>query len=349
MSGNGYLRNAWYVAAWHHELERVLLPRTLLGEPVVLFRRQDGTPVAMEDCCPHRRMALSMGTLLEDDTLQCGYHGFTFDCEGTCIRIPGQETIPAQAQVRTYPVVERWRWVWIWMGDPALADEALIPDIWMNDHPDWAVVEGDLIHMAGHYQLAIDNLLDPSHVSFVHQSTLGTDNVADIPVAVSRASDSVSVTRWILDSPAAPIYAKLGEFTQNVDRWQIISSHPPSMVIVDMGSALAGTGAPEGDRSQGIELRSFNLLTPETEGTAFYFYTHVRNFKLNDAAVSKQVKAQFREAFLEDVEVIEAVQRGNDRFPESPRVDAGFDKATVLARRILERRIADEGSREAAE
>lgn len=347
MSGH-FLHNCWYVAAWGHELgapdadeaaDRVMLTRTLLNEPVVLFRSPDGSPVAMEDRCCHRNLPLSRGSLLPEG-LQCGYHGFTYDMTGRCIRIPGQDSVPAQARVRTYPVVERHRW--IWMGDPDLADPERIPDLWKNDHPVWAVSEGDLIHVRGHYQLVVDNLMDGSHVSFVHKTTLGTDDVADVPVETSVDGSDVRMVRWILDRPAAPLYAALGGFTGNVDRWQIITATAPSLVTVDMGSAIAGTGAPEGDRRQGVELRSFNLITPETDGSCFYFYTHVRNFAQQDEAVTKKVKDQFRVAFLEDVDVIEGVQTGNDRFPDRPRADAAFDKAPLMARRMLDKLIAAE-------
>ena len=340
MSGQ-FLRNCWYVAAWGHELGDAPLARTILGEPLVLFRSPDGQPTVLEDRCCHRNFPLSRGRLVEDG-LQCGYHGFTFDRSGACVRIPGQSSVPPQAAVRSYPTAERWRWVWVWMGDPAQADPDLIPDLWMNEHPDWAVSEGELIRVAGHYQLVVDNLMDGSHVSFVHQSTLGTDDVADVPVVTSREGDQVRMVRWILDRPAAPIYAALGGFTDNVDRWQIITATPPSFVLVDMGSAVTGTGAPEGDRSQGIELRSFNLITPETEASCFYFYTHVRNFSIDDAAVTTKVADGFRVAFLEDADVIGDVQKGNERFPDRLLVDAAFDKAPLMARRVVDRLIAEE-------
>lgn len=341
MGEDGFLRNAWYVAAWGHEVGQEPLARTILGEPVVLYRTDRGTSVALEDRCPHRRLSLARGRVVGAN-IECGYHGFTMAPSGQCVRIPGQDSIPAQAVVRSYPLVERWRWLWIWMGEPEAADPDLIPDIWMNDHPGWAVSEGETIHVEGHYQLVIDNLLDGSHVSFVHKSTLGTDDVADVPVDARTEGETVVMTRWILDRPAAPLYAALGGFTGNVDRWQIISATPPSMVVVDMGSADAGSGAPAGDRRRGIELRSFNLLTPETENSCFYFYTHVRNFALDDAAVTAKVRDLFRVAFLEDKEVIEGVQRANERFPDSPRVDAIFDKAPMMARRVVDRALARE-------
>src|SRR5947208_10186817 len=111
-----YLRNSWYVAAWDREVSRRPLARTYLDEPVVLFRKEDGTPVALQDRCCHRYLPLSRGKL-EADRLRCGYHGLLFDADGKCVEIPGQANIPPQAKVRAFPTQERVGWIWIWMGD----------------------------------------------------------------------------------------------------------------------------------------------------------------------------------------------------------------------------------------
>lgn len=336
-----YMRNCWYVAATGPELDRALLGRTLLDQPVVMYRREDGTAVALEDRCAHRFLPLSKGRLVGDH-VQCGYHGMEFDCTGACVRIPGQKAIPPAARIRAFPLVERWQLIWIWLGDPALADENLIPEIWRNDHADWSVIVGDPLYLKGHYRLVSDNLLDPSHVSFVHQSTLGTAVVADIPQVAEQDGDTVTVTRWILDQPPAPVYAKLGGFTGNVDRWQIMTFDPPARIEVDMGSAVAGTGAADGDRSQGVELRSYNLITPETGDSSWYFWTHVRNFALDDATIAESVRASFVEAFTEDVDVIEAVQAGLTRAPHLSPVNLAIDAGPVRARRVVDDRIAAE-------
>lgn len=336
-----YLRNCWYVAATAPELERDLLARTLLGRPVVMYRQEDGTPVALEDRCAHRFLPLSQGRLVGDH-VQCGYHGMEFDCSGSCVKVPGQDSVPRGASIQSFPMVEKWQLIWIWMGDPALADPDLIPDLWRNDHPDWTVVIGDTLHFNGDYRLFADNLLDPSHVSFVHQTTLGTDAVAEIPQIATQEGDAVTVTRWILDRPAAPLYAALGGLTGNVDRWQIMAFTPPSTITVDMGSCVAGTGAQQGDRSQGVELLSYNLITPETDQSSFYFWTHVRPFALDDAAVSDKIRAGFLEAFLEDVAVIEAVQEGRNRYPHIEPVNLAIDAGPIRARRVIDNLIAAE-------
>ena len=333
--------NQWYVAALSGEISEGLLARTVCGSPIVLFRTPDGSAAAIEDRCPHRSVPLSHGEL-KDGLVQCAYHGLTVDRTGACVRIPGQDSIPRGARVHAFPLVERWRFVWVWPGEPALADPALIPELREADDPNWAVIEGEPLHARADYRLLIDNLLDPGHVSFVHRSTLGTAAVADIPVTTTRSGDRVTVSRWILGQAPAPIYAALGGFTGPVDRWQIITFQPASCVTVDMGSAVAGTGAPQGDRSQGIELKSFNLITPAAEGACIYFWVHVRNFGLDDPAVAQRIRAGFTTAFREDVDIVEMVEAGRRRFPAAREVDIAYDRGPNLARAVIERLVAAE-------
>ena len=338
-----FVKNCWYVAATAQELGRELLGRTFLDRPVVLYRRQDGTPVALEDRCAHRFLPLSQGRLV-GDRVQCGYHGLEFDGSGACVHVPGQKSAPAGATIGTFPLAERWHLVWIWMGDPALADDSLIPDIWRCGDPGWDCIVGEPFYLRGDYRLFNDNLLDPSHVSFVHRTTLGTDSVAEIPQVATQDGHNVTVTRWILDQPAAPIYAKLGNFTGNVDRWQIMNFTPPSLIEAEMGSCVAHTGAPDGDRSQGIELRSYNLATPETAETSWYFWTHVRNFALGDQKITDMIRAGFIEAFSEDVAIIEAVQTGLNRYDDVTPVNLAIDAGPVRARRVIDGLVAAEAN-----
>ena len=165
-----FLKNYWYVAAWDHEVGREPMGYIFLNEPVVLFRKQDGTPVALEDRCAHRRLQLSKGYLL-NDTLVCGYHGLAYNAEGACMHVPGQEDVPRWARVRSYPVVERYKCIWIWMGDRERADEASIPDLSPADKPGWG--DRNRLHVQCHYQLVSDNLGDLSHLAYVHSSNVG--------------------------------------------------------------------------------------------------------------------------------------------------------------------------------
>ena len=128
-----FVRNAWYVAAWDHEVGRSMLRRIILDEPVVLFRTTEGKAVALEDRCCHRQAPLSMGKLV-GNIVTCPYHGLQYDPSGACVKIPSQDRVPPSAKVKSYPLVEKNHWLWVWLGDPAKADPKLIEDFhWLDD------------------------------------------------------------------------------------------------------------------------------------------------------------------------------------------------------------------------
>ena len=332
-----FLKNFWYVAAWSHELADKPLGRVIVNEPVVLYRAPDGTLVALDDRCPHRRLPLSMGKVVEGGLLQCHYHGLRFDKTGQCVRIPGQNMIPPSAKVRSYPVVERYRWIWIWMGDPALADPATIPDYHYLDSPDWGA-KGALFHVKANWQLIVDNLLDLTHLAFVHETTIGNAAVAEhATVKVKRAPNNVVVTRWMIDKPAPPTYVKARNFTTNVDRWQIIDFVPPAFLRLSVGATPTGTGAPEGRFVGGINMRNLNAITPETESTTHYFWAQAHDFDIQNAKMTDMIFEQVKTAFLEDVDVFEAQQRVIDADPIGSQIDINADTGGIQARRILDR------------
>jgi vanillate O-demethylase monooxygenase subunit len=331
-----FLRNYWYVAASDSEIGRKPLPRMILGEPVVFFRTEDGKPVAFEDRCAHRHLPLSMGKLVGDH-LQCHYHGLRFDSTGRCVRIPGQDRIPAAAKVKTYPVVERYRWIWIWMGDPAQADPDKITDFhWLQDES-WGA-KSSYLHVKANWQLVVDNLLDLTHLAFVHESTIGNAALAEHAVVkVTRAPNNVVVTRWIIDQPAPPTFVKVGGFKSNVDRWQIIDFVPPAFLRLDVGATPTGTGAPEGTRVNGIGMRNLNAITPETESTSHYFWGQAHDFDVKNQETTDRIFEQIQMAFFEDVEVFSAQQRNLDLMPNAPQLDINADSGVIQARRILDR------------
>ncbi len=158
-----FLRNAWYAAAWDHEVARQLLPLQILGDRIVLYRTTAGAPVALEDACVHRKLPLSMG-MLQGDQIQCGYHGLIFNKIGRCTRIPGMQKIPGSARVRCYPTISKYGIVWVWMGDVAAVDEIRIPSVAHFDDPQWGRNRGGTMTVDCNYLYVTDNLLDPSHV-----------------------------------------------------------------------------------------------------------------------------------------------------------------------------------------
>ena len=338
-----FVRNAWYVAAWDHEVGRELLGRVLLDEPVVLYRTEDGGVVALEDRCCHRRYPLSKGKL-QGDRLQCGYHGLVYDGSGACVDIPWQKSVPANARVRAYPAVERHRWIWLWMGDPALADPATITDFHWLDDPEWGA-KGTFFHVKSDYRLIVENLLDLTHLAYVHRTTIGNDAVAEgAAVEFERTDGGVRVKRWMIDTPPPPTYVKAGGFGGNVDRWQIIHFTPPCFVRLDVGACDTGTGAPEGRRVGGIRMRNLNAITPESATTTHYFWAQAHDFDVGNQAVTDLVFEQVKTAFLEDVAIFEAQQRIIDLDPAAPTMnlsgDAGGLAATRLIAELVEREAA---------
>ena len=129
-----FIRNAWYAACWSHELVTAPQAKMILGEELAVFRTESGVAGAVEDCCPHRFAPISMGNV-QGENIVCGYHGMAFGCDGVCVEIPGQKNVPERARMRSYPVIERNTVVWVWMGDPAAADEGLLPDVHWLDAP----------------------------------------------------------------------------------------------------------------------------------------------------------------------------------------------------------------------
>ena len=188
--------NAWYACAYDVEVGRSLLARTICNLKMVLFRTLDGKPAALEDACWHRLMPLSLGHL-DGDEVTCGYHGLVYNVQGHCTHMPSQETLNPSACVRSFPVLQRHRFVWVWPGDPAKADPALVPDMHWNDDPAWAG-DGKLITVKCDYRLVVDNLMDLTHETFVHGSSIGNREVAETPF-VATHGDRYSPATGVLE------------------------------------------------------------------------------------------------------------------------------------------------------
>ena len=341
-------KNCWYAAAYDVELKRELLGRRIGDHSLVMYRREDGQPVALENACWHRLMPLSEGKI-EGDNVACGYHGLVYNPEGRCVFMPSQKTINPAARVRRYPVAERHRFVWVWTGDPALADPDLIPDLHWNDDPEWAG-DGKLIHLECGYKLIVDNLMDLTHETFVHGASIGQRALAEVPFEVTHGPNSATVTRWMIDVEPPPFWRmQLGWKLEKppaevpkVDRWQIIHFQAPSTIAIDVGVAPHGTGAPEGDRSAGVNGYVLNTMTPETEKTCHYFWAFVRNYKLEDQRYTTIIREGVTGVFGEDEEVLAAQQRGVDDHPDKQFYNLNIDGGAMWARRLIDKMIAEE-------
>ena len=341
-----YPRNAWYVAAWDHEVTRVPRARTVAGRPLALYRTEDGRPVALADACWHRLAPLSMGKVIGNE-IQCPYHGLRYDSAGRCTHMPAQETINPSATVPSFPVVDRYRYVWVWIGDPTLADPETIPDMGQMTDPEWTG-DGELIEAPCNYQLVLDNLMDLTHEEFVHTSSIGQAELSEAEFITSHTENTVKVERWMRDIEPPPFWLKnmrdkFPGFSGRVDRWQIIHFEAPSTIRIDVGVAKAGTGAPEGDRSQGVNGFVMNTITPATDRTSLYFWSFQRNYRLDSQLITTQLRNGVHGVFGEDERMLAAQQAAIDANPDYEFYSLNIDTGGMWVRRILDRMLAAEG------
>jgi phenylpropionate dioxygenase-like ring-hydroxylating dioxygenase large terminal subunit len=345
-----FLRNAWYIAAWADELKKRPLGRRILNEPVVLFRDQSGRAAALLDRCCHRSAPLSLGEVVPGG-IQCGYHGLTFDGSGACIAVPGQSRIPEDARIRSYPVVEKDQLLWIWMGDSARADQSKIVDFpYHNDRAYWPN-KHDCYPIKGNYMLMVDNLMDLTHLGYLHAKTVGGNPAAHVnaEMKTTRTATGIRFTRWMLNSVPPPSYVRAAGFSGRVDRWQEFEWVAPSSILQWTGAADVGTGAYEGKREGGFQFRLFHGLTPETETSCLYFWSCANGYRQNEPEATEQLYREIAPTFVEDKEMVAAQQARLTELGEAGLVDIASDANRMIMRRFMEHLIAEERGALAAE
>jgi vanillate O-demethylase monooxygenase subunit len=342
LSTSRFIRNCWYVVAWEHEIAAdALFSRTVIGEPLLLFRTSDGAVAALEDRCCHRLAPLSKGRK-EGDCVRCGYHGLKFDAGGQCVEVPGLDSVPPKARVRSYPVARRKGWVFVWMGDAGLANEALLPDNFSCDHPDWRNIPG-YMHYDTPYLLIADNLLDVSHLSYVHEKTLGgSPEIARAKPEIEAVPRGIRVTRRVPDVPAPPFHLRMRPELAGtrLDRWFIYDFLLPGTLLMHSGGKPTG-GAPD-DLSQAITLHSCQTLTPETENTTHYFFQQSHPTAMGDAALTQTLFDSLIGAFNEDRDMISAQAAMVARSPGSTMLPLAMDAALMRFRRLVDEALAAE-------
>ncbi len=338
-----YVTNAWYVAGWASEFDDELRRVTILEQHIVMFRNSKGAVVGLEDRCPHRLLPLSKGKRIGDD-IQCGYHGMTFNCEGKCVRMPGQDNPPGSAYVDAYPVHEKNNIVFIWMGESAKADVCTIFDLPQFTDSLWHAHQGEALHLKANYLNVAENLVDPAHVSFVHPTTLGNAASENVPVHVDTTGEVIIAWRWIRDSPPIGFFQSFGGFTGNVDRWHYYYLHLPCTAVIDFGSAATEAGLAEDDRDKGVRIFALHFLTPVTQDYTIDRWMHLRNAAVGDAEASAQMDAMFKVAFNEDKIILEAIQK-QEKLPQKRKpIKLAIDKGPAAYRRRI-RELVESGSR----
>lgn len=338
-----FIRNAWYVAAWAADIQPAPFPRTVLGDAVVFFRGADGQVAAVQDRCAHRGMPLSSGEV-RDNTIVCGYHGIAYNTHGQCVKVPGLAHAPGAMRVRAYPVVEQDDLVWIWMGEASRVDQNSIPRYeFHNDRAQWPY-RRETTQLKCDYRLVIDNLLDLTHLAFVHKATIGgnPDAHATAEFSVDATPNGVKFTRWLLNSVPPPTYVQAIGFTGRVDRWMEFEFVAPSVVYQFTGALDLGKGAyDKGERRGGFALRVFHGITPQTPDSCLYFWSGAHGYRQNEPTVTDELFAALSATFAEDAEVL-AAQHANLRAQPGPLFSTTHDRARVIAERKLESLVAAE-------
>lgn len=341
-----FVEHAWYVVAWSRDVTRSPIGRTVLGQDIVLYRTEDGAAVALADRCPHRSYRLSKSRVV-GDAIACGYHGFTFDTRGRCVAIPSQEHIPSGFRTRHYPLVERWQWIWIWMGPPDEADASLIPDHHMAGLTvdGWVAEPGCDFVVQARYQLFNENLLDLTHLSFLHPETIGSPEIAKSKVRIEVAGRTVRVLRDTLDEEATPPYAKrLGIVGGLIDRHHETTFIAPGFHLIDVTirqaqSTVNGTPSATYGRHKTI-----HAITPETATTMRDFWAFTRTYN-RSADVTTYLRESISGVIRQDIDALETIELLLRERDGAADYNCAADEASLRGRRVVQALLREHGAR----
>ena len=336
-----YVRNAWYVAGWAHEVEAGKpFAMSILGEPLVIYRGESGRVMALEDRCVHRLAPLSLGRC-EGESLRCMYHGMLFGPDGKATEIPGQDMIPPQARVRSYPVAERHSWIWVWMGAQDAADESLIPPAVGYDDPDYLVGHGQMDY-AAEARLINDNLLDFSHISYVHaHSFKPSADFAERPARITPLARGIRYERWVENS--------LGSATRPtevpMDSYRTYDYLIPGVLLMKGGVFPLGTAKacdyqmPDFDQAvSGVTFTS-QAVTPMREKTSRYMFMWGPHRKHGGESTRDMLLDLAAKAFAEDKDMIEGQQRVIDATPDPKVMPTAHDRGVTMFNRLVEKMV----------
>ncbi|MBK5265450.1 MAG: aromatic ring-hydroxylating dioxygenase subunit alpha [Alphaproteobacteria bacterium] len=332
-----FLKNAWYCAGWSSGIENSPILRRFLDEPVVLYRTEGGEATALSDICPHRFAPLHKGKLVGDN-IECPYHGLQFNAAGACAHNPhGSGRIPQGSNVRRYPLVESQNAAWIWMGDLALADPELIPDLGMFD-ADFCPWITEHLHLAIDYRLLIDNLLDLSHASYLHPGTL-TPARAKREMYFTQEGNNVKSSYIQRDIPTpgsqSPFFSEeRGDYHSEIE-WLLPGIFRNRLIMTAVGRP------PE----EGSLMCNTLLITPETETSCHFLYAGTRNRQMHNSQIDEVLRKMTNIAFKDEDEPMmmdcQAYMGGRDLTDLKP-IYLETDESDIRARRILEKAIRDE-------
>lgn len=342
-----FVRNAWYCAGWDYDLTQgktAILSRRIAGERVVLYRRPDGRVVALEDRCPHRQAALSLGQK-EGDSLRCMYHGMRFGSDGVCNEIPGQTTIPERACVRAFPVVEKDNWIWVWMGSPAKADPGLICHSVGPGDPNWNIRTSKL-HVKANYRLEIANLADLSHLTWIHKNSLGgTDKYAWIRPKHTILPRGMHTEFWARSVPTVKFAQHLFPEGMLFDLHFDITHTIPCNWIMHFRVYSAGTATEGASNGQLVaDTWTCQAVTPADEDSVDYYYSWGSHNSTEFPGLSDLLRDTLDIAFQEDAAVLEAQHIRMREKPDFKMVDIHLDAGPGKMTWVLDRMLKEEAN-----
>jgi phenylpropionate dioxygenase-like ring-hydroxylating dioxygenase large terminal subunit len=332
-----YLQNAWYVAAWSEEIPAAEpFARTILDRKIAFYRKADTTLVAVGDRCPHRFANLSAGTVV-DDCIVCPYHALKYNEWGACVESPSTGHIPRGAQLVVFPVIERYSLVWVWLGPSELASAASIPDFEFLTDPARQVMRGHLVAHSN-YELCMDNLMDLSHVPFVHSRSIARPWQLEHKRAYSA---------WTKDGAIHSLisYPEMGPLpddppgTEVYDFFIDMGWYAPSCMILNTGRKPVDAPLPRYGEP------AAHIVTPETRQSTHYFWSATTTTGYESPETERLRREGLTQAFLaEDKPLLESIQKNmihEDFWDEDPIV-LPSDAGAIQVRRALQKRVAAE-------
>jgi phenylpropionate dioxygenase-like ring-hydroxylating dioxygenase large terminal subunit len=328
----GIPENCWYVVALSSEVTDRPIARTVAGHDLALYRITSGAVVALRDRCSHRRYPLSLGKLV-GDTLVCNYHGFSYDCGGRCVAVPGQEQIPSRASVAAYPVVEQGAWIWVWVGAEAPGSRTPPATPWLESEPGWTMLTG-MAPLECRHELLVDNLLDLSHETYLHGGYIGTPEVAATPIdaQIDRDRNVVWVRRHMEAVECPRFYSEATGLASPIDRWQDVEFFAPGFYVLHV--RIAPAGLPVGAEGA-FHVKVLYGLTPSDAHRTYDFWAVCRDFALDDDQVSKFIEEMQWEIVQHDVDALNVLEQRIERDPDPFEVGVRLDRGALAARRMI--------------
>ena len=346
-----FARRTWYYAGWSHELGEKPFTRRLLDEQVAHFRDGAGTAHAIGALCPHHGTDLGQGKVV-DGAVQCPFHGWRFNGEGACVKIPSQlddAKIPPTARVLRYPLIERQGNLWIWMDATAEPDHEPTHLEFFEEQPGRrrTFIPAQMIDAP--FVNVVENALDYAHLKFIHFGTMDVKSplLPEQTLEIQEdgrglksyfAEDSGQTERDAIDpAPARGLFGRLS-------RW---SGFSRAGVEDSYGCFHLGGVAYYYDRYKDGRIRViYGGITPADDTHTWFFEETVRCFALGP--IGEWATVRWMQKLLdEDSSLLRDTVLANGAGGLERPVSVTSDRAGLAFRRLHAAALAAEYGEEA--